>query len=163
MGAVFALIAAFVNLFPLITGLTINPKWLKIQFLTIFIGVNLTFFPIHFLGLAGIPRRYSDYPDRFILWNVVARIGSIVSVVSVLYFLFILREALVSHRPALSSIHISTRIELIHSFPPINHSYTSIPVITIQKTKKTKKTKKPKYQKKTKKQKNKKTKKNQKN
>merc|ERR1712141_670096 len=121
IGAVFALIA----------GLTINPKWLKIQFLTIFIGVNLTFFPIHFLGLAGIPRRYSDYPDRFILWNVVARIGSIVSVVSVLYFLFILWEALVSHRPALSSIHISTRIELMHSFPPMNHRYTSIPVITI--------------------------------
>jgi len=131
MGAVFALIAAFVNWFPLITGLTINPKWLKIQFFTIFIGVNLTFFPIHFLGLAGIPRRYSDYPDRFILWNVVARIGSIISVVSVLYFLFILWEALVRHRPAVSRIHIRTRIELIHSFPPINHRYTSIPVITI--------------------------------
>merc|ERR1719398_555023 len=100
-------------------------------FFTIFIGVNLTFFPIHFLGLAGIPRRYSDYPDRFMLWNVIARIGSIISVVSVLYFLFILWEALVRHRPALSSIHIRTRIELIHSFPPINHSYTSIPVITI--------------------------------
>merc|ERR1712077_111654 len=56
MGAVFALIV----------GLTMNPKWLKIQFMIIFIGVNLTFFPIHFLGLAGIPRRYSDYPDRFI-------------------------------------------------------------------------------------------------
>merc|ERR1712126_496453 len=54
MGAVFALIA----------GLTFNPKWLKIQFFVIFLGVNLTFFPIHFLGLAGIPRRYSDYPDR---------------------------------------------------------------------------------------------------
>merc|ERR1711994_1150207 len=50
MGAVFALIAAFVNWFPLITGLTINPKLLKIQFFTIFIGVNLTFFPIHFLS-----------------------------------------------------------------------------------------------------------------
>merc|ERR1712203_418735 len=104
-------------------------------FFTIFIGVNLTFFPIHFLGLAGIPRRYSDYPDRFMLWNVIARIGSIISVVSVLYFLFILWEALVGHRPALSSIHIRTRIELIHSFPPINHSYTSIPVITYRERK----------------------------
>jgi len=64
----------------------------------------------------------------------VVRIGYIISVVSVLYFYFILWEALVRHRPALSGIHIRTRIELIHSFPPINHSYTSIPVITIYTT-----------------------------
>merc|ERR1712108_130949 len=90
IGAVFALLAGFVNWFPLITGLSLNPLLLKAQFAVIFIGVNLTLFPIHFLGLAGMPRRYSDYPDRFILRNVVARIGSIISVVSVLYFLFIL-------------------------------------------------------------------------
>lgn len=63
IGAVFALIGAFVNYFPLITGLTINPKILIIQFFTMFVGVNYTFFPMHFLGLAGIPRRYTDYPD----------------------------------------------------------------------------------------------------
>merc|ERR1711984_53256 len=51
--------------FALIVGLTINPTWTKIQFMLIFLGVNITFFPIHFLGLAGIPRRYSDYPDTF--------------------------------------------------------------------------------------------------
>jgi len=130
IGAVFALIGAFINWFPLIVGLTINPKWLKIQFLIIFIGVNLTFFPIHFLGLAGIPRRYSDYPDRFIFWNVIARVGSIISIVSVIFFLFILWESLVSHRAAISRNHIRTSLEIIHSFPPINHRYTSIPLIS---------------------------------
>merc|ERR1711874_163319 len=79
MGAVFALIAGFVNWFPLIVGLTMNPKWLKIQFMIIFIGVNLTFFPIHFLGLAGIPRRYSDYPFFFFFFFCLSRVGSIIS------------------------------------------------------------------------------------
>ena len=129
IGAVFAIMAAFVHWFPLLTGITINPKWLKIQFLTIFVGVNLTFFPMHFLGLAGIPRRYSDFPDRLLYWNVFARIGSIVSVVSIIFFLFVLWEAFVRHRPAIARMHLSTSIEIAHSFPPTNHSYNSIPVI----------------------------------
>ena len=129
MGAVFALIGALVNWFPLIVGLSLNPKWLKVQFIIIFIGVNLTFFPIHFLGLAGIPRRYADYPDNFTFWNVLARLGSIISVVSVMLFLFIIWDALASQRPAISRMHLSTALEIMHTFPPLSHRYTSIPVI----------------------------------
>ena len=127
MGAVFALIAGLIHWLPLMAGLTINPFWAKIQFIIIFVGVNVTFFPIHFLGLAGIPRRYSDYPDFFTYWNVVSRIGSIISVISVIGFLFLIWEALVRHRPTISSSHTNSNIEFIHSFPPMTHSYASVP------------------------------------
>ena len=65
IGAVFALIGALVTWYPLVTGVRLNEYLVKFQFFFIFIGVNVTFFPMHFLGLAGIPRRYSDYPDAY--------------------------------------------------------------------------------------------------
>merc|ERR1712047_95256 len=82
--------SCFCKLVSFNNGFNDEPKMIKNSVFYYIYWSNLTFFPIHFLGLAGIPRRYSDYPDRFILLNVVARIGSIISVVSVLYFLFIL-------------------------------------------------------------------------
>lgn len=127
IGAVFALIAGCVNWFPLMIGLTMNPAWLRAQFLVIFIGVNLTFFPIHFLGLAGIPRRYSDYPDTFYSWNLVARAGSIVSLLSVVYFLFIVWEAIVSHRAPVARKALTASLEMAHTYPPIAHRYPRCP------------------------------------
>ena len=127
IGAVFALLARLVNWFPLFTGLTLNPIFLKAQFFTIFIGVNLTFFPIHFLGLAGIPRRYSDYPDLYSGWNFLSRIGSIISIFSVSLLLFTIWEAFVSQRPVLFITSRRARVDFIHSFPPIDHRYQRCP------------------------------------
>lgn len=129
IGAVFALIAGVVNWFPLVTGLSLNPEWCKAQFYIIFIGVNLTFFPIHFLGLAGIPRRYSDYPDIYTTWNIVARGGSIVSIVSVFFIVYIVWEAIVSHRPVLFLKTSRVRAEFSHVYPPINHRFRTPPKI----------------------------------
>mgnify|MGYP006287400019 FL=1 len=131
IGAVFALLGSFINWFPLITGCTINPTWAKSQFLIIFIGVNLTFFPIHFLGLAGIPRRYSDYSDLFFSWNMISSIGSIISLISVIFFLIIIWESLRSHRPVLGVKSYGRSLELSHSCPPINHRYDRCPKILI--------------------------------
>ena len=131
IGAVFALLAAFVNWFPLITGITINPFLLKAQFVVMFTGVNITFFPIHFLGLAGMPRRYSDFPDFYIGFNFLARVGSIISIFSVVLLLFTLWEAWATNRPALAVISAPRRIEFNHRFPPMDHSYVSIPKLLI--------------------------------
>jgi len=129
MGAVFALLGALVNWFPLFTGFTLNPFLLKAQFASMFIGVNLTFFPMHFLGLAGIPRRYSDFPDCYVGWNILASTGSIVSIFSVVLLLWTIWEAFTSKRPLLFFITSPTTVELIHSVPPIEHRYQRVPKI----------------------------------
>lgn len=111
MGAVFALFAAAHHWFPLIFGMTIHTRWSKAQFFLIFTGVNITFFPQHFLGLRGMPRRYSDYPDTITAWNALSSTGSIISFVSLLIFIVILWEALAAQRRVIASPHIPTSIE----------------------------------------------------
>nr|WMY24275.1 cytochrome c oxidase subunit I [Prorhinotermes molinoi] len=131
MGAVFAIMGGFVQWFPLFTGLTMNPKWLKIQFGVMFTGVNMTFFPQHFLGLAGMPRRYSDYPDAFTTWNIISSMGSTISLVSVMMFLFIIWESISSNRQVLFSSQTSNSIEWLQNLPPAEHSYSELPTISL--------------------------------
>lgn len=129
IGAVFAIIAGLIHWFPLFTGLAINNNWLKIQFVIIFIGVNITFFPQHFLGLMGIPRRYSDYPDAYTNWNVVSSSGSIISLLAVLLFIFIFWESFISNRKPIFLSNVQTSIEWLQKLPPSEHSYDQLPLI----------------------------------
>lgn len=130
IGAVFAIIAGLVHWFPLFTGITLNDKFLKIQFFSIFIGVNVTFFPQHFLGLAGIPRRYSDYPDAYTSWNLISSIGSIISIIRILFILFIIWERFSSMRNRLSPINLPSSIEWIQLTPPAEHRYSELPILS---------------------------------
>ena len=127
IGAVFALIGGFVHWFPLLTGLTLRPGALKAQFIIMFLGVNLTFFPMHFLGLAGMPRRYSDFPDTYFYWNIVRRVGSIISLIAILVFVGIIWEAITRHRPVIISSFRCTMLEAYHPMPPLEHRYPSSP------------------------------------
>lgn len=129
IGAVFAIITRFIHWFPLISGYTLNNFYLNIQFISIFIGVNLTFFPQHFLGLRGIPRRYSDYPDTFLSWNIISSIGSLISIIRLIILIFIIWEALTSKRKIINIFFLPPSLEWQNNYPPLNHRYNEIPAI----------------------------------
>ena len=99
LGAVFSLFAGFYYWIGKMSGRQYNETLGKIHFWTTFIGVNLTFFPMHFLGLAGMPRRIADYPDAFAGWNIVASIGAFISYASTLLFVFIVFHTLIAGQP----------------------------------------------------------------
>lgn len=129
MGAVFAIIARFIHWFPLITGFRLNNFYLNIQFFSIFIGVNITFFPQHFLGLRGIPRRYSDYPDTFLSWNIISSIGSLISILRLTLLIFIIWEALSIKKKIINIFFLNASLEWQNTYPPLNHRYNEIPAI----------------------------------
>jgi cytochrome c oxidase subunit 1 len=129
IGAVFAIIAGIVHWFPFFFNLTINQNILKIQFYTIFIGVNLTFFPQHFLGLIGIPRRYSDYPDIFLTWNIISSIGSLITFIAILLIVYITWESLACKSLKIFSTSENSRIEWIYFSHPEEHTFNSINIV----------------------------------
>ncbi len=98
MGAVFTIFVGFFNYFPTIVGNFISPFWRKIHFYIIFLGVNLTFFPQHFLGLRGMPRRYYDYSGRYWFWHEISRIGSYLSFFSLVFFFFSLFSSFLENK-----------------------------------------------------------------
>lgn len=96
MGAVFALFAGFYFWFYFVTGKAIPEYLSQLHFWLTFVGVNITFFPMHFLGLAGMPRRIPDYPDCYHLWNTVSTWGSFLTGLGLLLFFYIIYTALCS-------------------------------------------------------------------
>ncbi|APH58095.1 Ubiquinol oxidase subunit B [Granulibacter bethesdensis] len=129
LGAVFSMFAGFYYWIGKMTGRPYPEFWGKVHFWVTFIGVNLTFFPMHFLGLAGMPRRYPDYPDAFAGWNYVASIGAYISGFSVLIFLFVVYKTFTSkeHLPANYWGEGATTLEWTVSSPPPFHTFEELP------------------------------------
>ncbi len=132
MGAIFAIFGGFYYWFGKITGYCYNEFYGKIHFWIMFLGVNLTFFPQHFLGLAGLPRRYSDFHDSFYGWNQISSVGSIISILGVVWFLFIIYNAYIKQIKFEGWVentghHLS--LEWTHSSPPAHHTYNELPYV----------------------------------
>ena len=144
MGAVFALFSAWYFWIPKILGLEYSVAKGRAHFWIMFVGVNVTFFPQHFLGLQGMPRRISDYPDGFAGWNLVSSFGSIISVAATALFLYVLYEQLVYGKAAsrytwqTSEFYVDTlqtmlgrsysSLEWNLTSPPKPHAFVSLPL-----------------------------------
>jgi len=131
LGATFGIFAAWYYWFPKMSGYMYHPLIARAHFWLAFIGVNLIFFPQHFLGLAGMPRRYADYPDAFAGWNFVSSMGSYISGVAVLIFLFGVIHAFVRKQPAGDNPwgEGADTLEWTLSSPPPFHCYEELPKI----------------------------------
>nr|YP_010181256.1 cytochrome c oxidase subunit I [Bactrothrips quadrituberculatus]QVD42813.1 cytochrome c oxidase subunit I [Bactrothrips quadrituberculatus] len=123
MGAAFAIFSGLIYWFPLIIGLSLHNFLLKVQFFMIFFGVNLTFFPQHFLGLNGFPRRYADYPDIYMFWNNISSMGSMISLLSVYLFILIFMESFFSFRKVMYMMFTSSYVEWLMFISPEEHGF----------------------------------------
>jgi len=142
MGAVFALFGGFYYWIGKITGYAYPEELAQAHFWTMFIGVNLTFFPQHFLGLAGFPRRYNDFPDAYAGFNYVSSIGSIISLVAVVLFMVVLYRIFTEAVPVSSNYWHSPELfevegdiitvpslEWTQQSPPVFHTYEELPYL----------------------------------
>ena len=131
LGAVFAIFAGWYYWFPKMTGYMYSEFVGKLHFWLTFIGVNLAFFPQHFLGLAGMPRRIADYPDAFSDWNFISSIGSYISGVGTLVFFFGVAQAFMRKVPAGANPWGAgaTTLEWTLPSPPPFHQYDTLPLI----------------------------------
>lgn len=131
LGAVFSIFGGYYYWISKITGRE-HPSWAgHLHFWTTFIGVNLTFFPQHFLGLAGMPRRYPDYPDAYALWNEVSSIGAFIAFGSTLFFILMaLYSAFAGRKVGANPWGVgATTLEWTLPSPPPFHTFEELPVI----------------------------------
>jgi cytochrome c oxidase subunit 1 len=131
LGAVFSLFAGFYYWFPKMSGRMYNELLGQIHFWVFFIGVNVMFFPMHFLGLQGMPRRYPDYPDAYAHWNMVATVGYMIMAGSMVIFFVNLFMSLFAGRKAEGNPwgEGATTLEWTLSSPPPFHQFETLPVI----------------------------------
>jgi cytochrome c oxidase subunit 1 len=131
LGAVFSIFAAWYYWSPKMTGYMYSEAIGKLHFWLMFIGANLIFFPQHFLGLAGMPRRYADYPDAFAGWNMVSSIGSYISFAGLLVFFYGVIYSFVRKERAAANPWGAgaTTLEWTLPSPPPFHTYETLPRI----------------------------------
>ena len=131
LGAVFALFAGWYYWFPKMFGRMYNGLLGQLHFWVFFIGVNILFFPMHFLGLDGMPRRYPDYPDAYGGWNEIASYGYAIMAVGMVFFFINIIWSLMFGKKAPDNPwgEGATTLEWTLSSPPPYHQFETLPRI----------------------------------
>nr|WP_294813632.1 cytochrome c oxidase subunit I [uncultured Sphingomonas sp.] len=131
LGAVFSLFAGFYYWFPKISGRMYNELLGQLHFWVFFIGVNVMFFPMHFLGLQGMPRRIPDYTEQYAHWNQVATYGYMIMFAGVVIFFVNILWSLIAGKKAEANPwgEGATTLEWTLSSPPPFHQFETLPVI----------------------------------
>lgn len=138
LGVVSGVLGGYYYWSPKMTGFKFDNFWANVQLWTLIVGVNLTFFPMHFLGLSGMPRRICDYPDNYGFWNTISSIGSMISMVSLLLFIFVIFKQLSDKKPFLSwsepdyflpKVIKSSTLEWVLPNPPGYHHFKEVPIM----------------------------------
>ena len=131
LGAVFSIFAGWYYWFPKMFGYMYSEFWGKLHFWVMFIGVNMIFFPQHFLGLQGMPRRYVDYPDAFAFWNYISSIGAYISAAAIGIFFIGMALAFIRKQKAADNPwgEGATTLEWTLSSPPPFHQFSELPRI----------------------------------
>ena len=131
LGAVFSIFAAFYYWFEKMWGVKYNEFLGALHFWIMFVGVNVIFFPQHFLGLQGMPRRYIDYPDAYTLWNYVSSVGYLITLAGMAVFFILVIEAAIRRRKAEANPwgEGATTLEWTLSSPPPHHQFNELPVV----------------------------------
>jgi cytochrome c oxidase subunit I len=133
LGAVFAIFAGWYYWFPKMSGYMYNEKIGNVHFYLTFVGANILFFPQHFLGLAGMPRHYADYPEAYAYWNRISSFGSYITAFATLVFLYGVLDAFLKKRAASADYwgipaHLQT-LEWTLPSPPPFHQFETLPII----------------------------------
>jgi cytochrome c oxidase subunit 1 len=132
LGAMFGIFAGFYYWFGKMSGHQYDETLGKIHFWLTFVGVNLAFFPQHFLGLAGMPRRIPDYPDAFWGWNMVSSVGAFIAGASAIFFMYVVYRAFAAGEKCADNPwgEGATTLEWTVSSPPPFHTFEELPVVT---------------------------------
>lgn len=123
MGAVFGILCGTYIYYPLVTGFVQDKGISRGGFFALFTGVNITFFPLHFAGLHGIPRKYTDYPDVYFIWHKIATTGAMIRFFSLILIVFRLTEPIITFRLCVGTGAHSGLVEWAHGCCPKRHTF----------------------------------------